>query len=218
MRDLLVMYVQSKPNTYNYNDLVPPVLQHYDFFRETRAPIVGDTNDPNVAAVFGTSGGGPGVWGYNKRNDPNASGVLGISDNGVGVWGKGGRLAGFFEGSVHAITSGDFPTVWGENKRNDPNASGVLGTSERGVGVWGKGGRLAGFFEGNVDIIGSLTVQGRNINERMQALEGLTGSLQQQVSNLQQQLVNLQQKHEQDVAGIANSLITLAQRVSALGG
>ncbi len=43
-------------------------------------------------------------------------------------------------------------------------------------------------------------------------------SLQQQVSSLQAQVSSLQAKEASDVAGIANSLITLAARVTALGG
>ena len=68
-------------------------------------------------------------------------------------------------------------------------------------------------FEGNIEVTGSLTVQGNNINEltrRIQAVEGLP----QQVNNFQQQLESLQQ----DVQEIANRLITLSQRVTALGG
>ncbi|PER10991.1 tail fiber domain-containing protein [Bacillus cereus] len=108
------------------------------------ANLQGTSNDPNVAAVFGDSTGGPGVWGNNKRDHPNASGVLGTSESGVGVWGKGKRLAGMFEGSVQVISGGegfpggDLPTVWAENKKQDPNASAVMGTSRYGPGVIGR--------------------------------------------------------------------------------
>ncbi|MDR4442205.1 tail fiber domain-containing protein [Bacillus cereus] len=116
------------------------------------ANLYGTSNDPNVAAVFGDSTGGPAVWGNHKLNHPNASGVYGTSQYGVGVWGKGGRLAGMFEGDVQ-IANG---RVWANNTVNHPNASAVLGTSQYGVGVWGKGGRLAGMFEGDVDVSGTI--------------------------------------------------------------
>ncbi|HDX9683703.1 tail fiber domain-containing protein [Bacillus cereus] len=116
------------------------------------ANLHGTSNDPNVAAVFGDSTGGPAVWGNHKFNHPNASGVYGTSQYGVGVWGKGGRLAGLFEGDVEIIKG----RVWANNTVNHPNASAVLGTSQYGVGVWGKGGRLAGLFEGNVDVTGGV--------------------------------------------------------------
>ncbi|WP_368936279.1 tail fiber domain-containing protein [Bacillus sp. SH8-8] len=106
--------------------------------------VKGDSNDPRIAAIFGDSSGGPGVWGNNKRDDQNASGVLGTSEVGVGVWGKGKRLAGMFEGSVQVISGGegfpggDLPTFWAENKKQHPNASAVLGTSRYGPGVIGQ--------------------------------------------------------------------------------
>ncbi|PEM89479.1 tail fiber domain-containing protein [Bacillus toyonensis] len=106
------------------------------------ASIQGDSNNPNVAAVFGDSTGGPGVWGNHKFDHPNASGVYGTSSHGVGVWGKGGRLAGLFEGNVEIIEG----RVWANNIVRNPNASAVLGTSEYGVGVWGKSNKYVGVW------------------------------------------------------------------------
>jgi hypothetical protein len=66
--------------------------------------------------------------------------------------------------------------------------------------VFGKstGGGPAAFFDGNVTITGQLN--------------------NPQVNNLQQQLSALQQKEAADMQGIATSLTTLADRVTALGG
>lgn len=115
--------------------------------------------------------------------------------------------------------------------QSDGAGTGLVGTSRSGIGVFGKGGNLAGFFEGNVEITGSLSIQGVNIQTLLQsvtAIDTRVNSLQQQVNSLlqlqqqanslQQQLENLRQKHEQDIQGIAQSLITLAQRVTNLGG
>ncbi len=53
-----------------------------------------------VEGVVGTSHSKTGVWGRTDSADPNSAGVFGFSKNGVGIWGQGGRLAGFFDGSI----------------------------------------------------------------------------------------------------------------------
>ncbi|PEJ20474.1 hypothetical protein CN675_08715 [Bacillus toyonensis] len=130
------------------------------------ANIKGDSNDPNVAAVFGDSTGGPGVWGNHKFNNPNASGVYGTSAHGVGVWGKGGRLAGMFEGDVEVANG----RVWAINTVNNPNASALLGTSQYGVGVWGKGKVTGTVGEGEI-----YGIYGRTINEGVSVRAGIFG-------------------------------------------
>ncbi|PGQ95053.1 tail fiber domain-containing protein [Bacillus cereus] len=130
------------------------------------ANVQGTSNDPNVAAVFGDSTGGPAVWGNHKLNHPNASGVYGTSQYGVGVWGKGGRLAGMFEGDVEVANG----RVWANNTVNHPNASAVLGTSQYGVGVWGKGKVTGTFGEGEI-----YGVYGRTVNEGVSVNAGVFG-------------------------------------------
>jgi len=134
------------------------------------ANLVGNSNDPNVAAVYGDSTGGPAIWGNQKGDHPNASGVFGTSEKGVGVWGKGGRLAGMFEGDVEVARG----RLWANNIVNNPNASAVLGTSQYGVGVWGKGGRLAGMFEGNVQVTGDILLSNADCAEDFDVFEADT--------------------------------------------
>jgi len=109
---------------------------------------------------------------------------------------------------------------------------GVVGESPDGIGVLGKG-KTAGSFDGNVEVTGDLKVRGASLGpEQIQALGQQITSLQQQVAtlhsqvtglqsfvtNLSSQLTSLSSKEAADVQGIAVSLVTLAQRVSNLGG
>lgn len=73
---------------------------------QTGIGVSATTGAAHDAAVLGTNTGGG--WGVTGRSDnvgvsgesTNGRGVSGLSTNDVGVHGKGGRLAGFFEGSV----------------------------------------------------------------------------------------------------------------------
>jgi hypothetical protein len=62
--------------------------------------VSGLSHDPNNAGVMGVND--KGGWGVTGRSSTN-TGVSGESVSGVGVHGKGGRLAGFFEGSVQIV-------------------------------------------------------------------------------------------------------------------
>jgi hypothetical protein len=59
--------------------------------------------------VVGISTNSTGVWG---QTDGAGHGVVGTSKNGVGIYGRGGRLAGFFEGSV--VVTGDISLANGD--------------------------------------------------------------------------------------------------------
>jgi hypothetical protein len=91
----------------------------------------------------------------------------------------------------------------------------------------------AGFFHGKVWVSDELAVGGglkvggvpidagqvANVGPLMQRvtqLESRVGTLQQQLAGLQQQVTELKAKQATDVAGIAQSLVTLANRCTAL--
>lgn len=189
-------------------------------------------NTAGGTGVVGESEGWIGVSGKSKSTTGGA-GVMGEGDPAPGVIGKSTKWIGVY-GETAGIENGP-AGVWGEHKGA---GIGVKAVSSTGVGLFAFSSGMAAVFHGNVDITGTLTVQGLSIqsmNQRVSQLEQqsanaaqvvqrLTGldtrvnTLQQQVNALQQQLTNLQQKHEQDVQAIAQSLITLATRVSALGG
>ena len=87
----------------------------------------------------------------------------------------------------------------------------------------------AGFFDGNVAITGQLLVRGvpigpelaqqiTNFQQQIASLQQQLSTLHQLVNNIQQQLSSLQQKEAVDVQGISASLVTLAARITALGG
>jgi hypothetical protein len=123
------------------------------------ANLHGDSNDPNVAAVFGVhTAGQAAVIGQSN----GGRGVLGISEVGQGVWGESDSSAGVagisnkfnaVRGISHASGHGAVvgindhtgaagPGVYGESK-----ATGVFGSSTQGAGVQGRG-PTGGFFEG----------------------------------------------------------------------
>jgi hypothetical protein len=182
--------------------------------------ILGETADPNLSGVFGhnTGQGGVGVTGISTSGD----GVRAVSTSGNG-------LSAFSDNSTAVFAKAKTqPGVSSISDSNDgvravsTSGNGLSAFSDKGTGVFSKGAVNAGFFEGNVTITGHLTVRGAAIGpEFVQQV----GNLQQQLSttnqllnNLQQQLSNLQQKEAADVQGIAISLVTLATRISNLGG
>ncbi len=88
------------------------------------ANLVGTSNDPNVAAVFGEhTAGQAAVIGQSN----NGRGVLGVSEAGQGVWGASSSSTGV----VGVSKSG-----WGSSGESETGL-GVLGKSKSGVGVWG---------------------------------------------------------------------------------
>jgi hypothetical protein len=136
--------------------------------------LVGRSNDPGVAAVFGEHAAGQAAV-IGQSN--NGRGVLGISEAGQGVWGhsvssygvagvsknsaavRGTSEAGRGAEGVSIESEGvvGFSTKsTGVLGQADGAGAGVLGTSNLGVGVHGKGGRLAGLFEGNVEVTGDI--------------------------------------------------------------
>lgn len=176
--------------------------------------VVGINDDPSDnagAGVYGESAKGEGVRGIS--HSPFHGAIVGTCDNsGQGVFGESAQGEG-----VRGVS-------------HSPSHGGVVGTNDhlQGVGVFGQGGRLAGQFEGAVEVTGALTVQGSDIVARIHALEAQTqanaalmgriASLEARMNTLQGQLNALQNREVSDVSGIANSLITLAARVGALGG
>ena len=88
------------------------------------ANLVGTSNDPNVAAVFGEhTAGQAAVIGQSN----NGRGVLGVSEAGQGVWGASNSSTGV----VGVSKSG-----WGSSGESETGL-GVVGKSKSGVGVWG---------------------------------------------------------------------------------
>jgi hypothetical protein len=195
---------------------------------------------------IGHAAGHGAVVGINDNQSDNAGqGVFGLSARGEGVRGMSSGLHGAVVGTNDNQSDNAGQGVFGQSDKgegvrginNNPNHGAVVGTNEHpaGIGIFGKGGRLAGQFEGNVQITGTLDLQGENVGDRLQALEGSAqasaglaarvatienrmNTLQQQVNNIQQQLTALQTKEAEDVQGIAVSLATLAARVTGLGG
>ncbi|PGL92409.1 hypothetical protein CN943_21915 [Bacillus thuringiensis] len=97
--------------------------------------LVGDTSNPNRAAVFGNhTDGGTGVfgksksgWGIDGESETNV-GVMGRSTTFVGVWGEARNSTGVF---------GKSKSGWGINGESETNI-GVMGKSNKFVGVWGE--------------------------------------------------------------------------------
>ena len=186
------------------------------------AGLNGTVTGADEIGVTGESIQFEGVRGTSHAADHG--GVVGINDNsstaaGPGVFGES-KLGEGVRGISHS-----------------PDHGGVVGINEsaNGVGIFAKGGRLAGQFAGAVEIDGVLTVQGSNVLQLMQqlqanqasnaalvgriaSLESRANTLQLQVNTMQGQLTALQTKETQDVEGIVISLVTLASRVTALGG
>ena len=144
--------------------------------------LVGDSGDPNVAAISGTHSAsasgvsgksriGPGVHGVSQGTDPNhpGFGVWGEAI-GAGVVGHSKQWMGVF-GTSESSTGGH-----GVMGRATGGGAGVAGESTKGIGVFAKtesgeaglraenkGGGFAGFFLGKVGVTGELNVNG-NIN------------------------------------------------------
>ena len=122
--------------------------------------------------------------------------------------------------------------------RRSGSTNGTAGVSGEhtgaGPGIYGKSATgPAGFFDGDVTVVGDLKVRGvplgpQQISELSQQVTGLrqqvvssqqqVTSLQQLVNNLQAQLASLQSKEAEDVQGIEVALVTLAARITNLGG
>jgi len=153
-------------------------------------PLEGDSTTPNTPGVKGTNSvAGNGIFGDSTQSDA----VVGFAH----AAGKAGVLG------------------------LSPDGNAVAGISDRGSGVFGQGGQFAGSFVGNVIVTGQLTVLGISFMSLVQQVSGFQqqlSTLHQLVNNIQQQLSNLQQKEAADVQGIATSLLTLAARITALGG
>jgi hypothetical protein len=172
--------------------------------------VQGFASSTSRSGVVGTHNfGGVGVLG--QANGPNAA-VAGVNTGtGAGIFGKGGGLAGQFEGNVDITGKLGVKDIVPRGS-SEVLVNGVLGvTLDLGV-------------NGTVNVLGDVRVLGagaaglRDIAARVQSLETRLNTLQTQLNNLQAQLGNLQQKENSDVQGIAQSLVTLAARVTALGG
>jgi hypothetical protein len=151
----------------------------------TMPPLVGHSQDPNVAAVsgehttgaaavigqsnngrgiLGISATGQGAWGASD----SSTGVVGVSETGAGMWGASNRGAGVVGvsqawqgvyGETHSSEGG--AGVWGEHKGG---GNGVVGVSNSGAGVYGKG-RLAAFFDGDVEVTGDIRLNSADCAE-----------------------------------------------------
>lgn len=152
------------------------------------ANLVGTSNDPGVAAVFGEhTAGAAALIGQSNTG----RGVLGISESGQGVFGVSVASAGVVgeskgsvgvkgvsvdgRGTEGVSVGGEGVVGFSENSTGvmgqaDGAGIGVVGTSKSGVGVFGKGARLAGLFEGKVDITEDLTVRGVSIHALLQRI------------------------------------------------
>jgi hypothetical protein len=184
-------------------------------------PVHGTSSDPAVPGVLGDNKTGIGVGGESDTNDAvhgnsnssNAAGVSGFNVRGVlnthDLPPAGPGVLGHSKFGAGVVGDSDqFDGVFGVS--HTPTAAGVSGHNPGG---------LAGFFDGDVTITGHLNSQlVNNLQQQLSSLQQQLSSLQQKESSLQQQLSSLQQKEATDVQGIANSLVTLAERVTALGG
>src|SRR5260370_26838859 len=118
------------------------------------AKLRGDSNDPNVDAVFGEhTAGAAAIIGQSN----NGRGMLGISEAGQGVWGASVSsygVAGVSKNSAGVRgtsetgrgTEGVSTEVEGV-VGSSTKGTGVLGQSDQGAGVYGQG-PTGGFFEG----------------------------------------------------------------------
>jgi len=86
--------------------------------------------------VVGISTDGNGVWG---QTEGAGTGVLGTSKSGIGVYGSGGRLAGFFEGSVEVTGDLSCPNA---DCAEEFDISGGMKVQPGTVMVLGTGGAL----------------------------------------------------------------------------
>ncbi|AYK08634.1 tail fiber domain-containing protein [Brevibacillus laterosporus] len=121
--------------------------------------VVGDSNNPNVAAVFGNNtGGGQGVSGRSNTQ----AGVVGISEQFVGVWGE--SLGSDANGRYHPAvlgTSVSSEAVVGDSRFN----TGVRGTSVNGSGVVGEStGRGSGVIAVSVSPDSAALYVRNNVN------------------------------------------------------
>jgi hypothetical protein len=154
------------------------------------ANIVGDSSDPNVAAVNGThtngaggsaaiigqsegrgilgiSGAGQGVWGAST----SGAGVVGVSESGDGVSASSKSATGVVgvsdqfqgvRGVSHASGHGGVVGT-NDNADNGIGVYGLSGSAASGAGVFGENTAatgFAGFFKGHVGVTGNLTVNG----------------------------------------------------------
>jgi hypothetical protein len=195
------------------------------------------------AGVMGEGNPGPGVIGKSTKWVGVYGETAGIENGPAGVWGehKGAGVG------VKAISQGGpglyaysklHEAVHAETESPGTAAIAAYNKGQNGAAIFAKKEGAqghAGFFDGNVFVSkdlavgGSLKVAGVPIDagqvgsigplgQRVTQLESRVTALQQQVAGLQQQINDLKQTHSNDVAGIATSLVTLAERCTALEG
>ncbi|MBM7440696.1 hypothetical protein [Streptomyces sp. HB132] len=180
-----------------------------------------ETGKSGIAGTH-TGQGGHGVWGVADKG----RGVVGLSKTSTGVYGRSEAdegVRGESLNSNHGGVVGVSFSVGGHGVYGTcDDGTGVVATVKKGTGLYAHAdnGRAA-LLDGHVEVNGKLNVAGTDVLDTLHQMAGLqqaVSGLQQQISGMQQQLTALQSKHTTDVEGIATSLITLAQRVSALGG
>jgi hypothetical protein len=150
----------------------------------------------------------PAIQGRNNGSAPNDNGpgIFGESLNWDGVTGHGINHTGV------AGISDQFVGVWGESHSPDQ------------PGIFGKGVK-AGGFDGNVDVSGNLAVNGvvglqkdLNVNGNIATLVDVQIVHVASLKDIAARIQILEKTVASDVQGIAESLVTLAARVTALGG
>jgi hypothetical protein len=141
------------------------------------------------AGVFAKGlGGGPGIHAESTGNAPGLDGVA----HGTGA-------------GAYAKSLGGGPGIHAESTGSSPALDGVAVGNGAGVYAKSLGGGPAAFLDGNVDITGNLTIQGVSIQTWLQ-----------RIIALEQQHDQLVRRVNEIYEGTAQSLITLAARVTAL--
>lgn len=194
------------------------------------------------AGVMGEGDPGPGVIGKSTQWIGVYGETAGVENGPAGVWGehKGagvGVKAVSKDGAGLAAYSVTHEAVHAETRSPETAAIAAYNINPSGTGAAifakkdGTQGH-AGFFVGKVFVsdelaAGALKVGGVSVDagqianvgplsQKVTALEAQVQALQQQVQGLKQRIADIEQKHGEDVAAIAQSLLTLAQRCTAL--
>jgi hypothetical protein len=137
--------------------------------------LVGDSNDPNVAAVFGIHTAGAGAV---IGQSDHGRGVIGISDGGQGVWGASDSSTGVVGVSKTGWgTSGESETQFGVAGISKSSA-GVRGTSVSGRGAEGvsaDGEGVVGFSTNSAGVWGEADGAGNGVQGTSKSGVGVFG-------------------------------------------
>jgi hypothetical protein len=138
-------------------------------------PIQCESNDPNVAAVFGEHTAGAGAV-IGQSN--NGRGVIGISEAGQGVWGVSVSSTGVVGESTNGWgVSGSSETQYGVAGQSK-NSAGVRGTSQSGRGTEGvstDGEGVVGFSTNSTGVWGQADGAGTGVQGTSKSGDGVFG-------------------------------------------